>query len=302
MIHQLLNLTRPFFVLDTETTGTDVENDRIIELGFQEWNAEGMVREWRTYINPVVPIPAHTTTVHNIDDHFIKHACRHCQALPNGPTHEGECQPLPTFKQLASSFAKGFTGCDFGGQNVRFDLRLLKKEFTRASVPWEYEGARIIDSYALEAVLYKRDLSTLHAKYVKTRCPECEGRGLANDSNSKQCEKCRGEGQIGLPHDGAHGALSDVRAAATVIGLQLQGHEELPRDLDALHALQWPGWLVADGSFRMQDGRPIINFGKHKGKTMDKVPRDYYDFILTNSFPADVKRLVAKAKMGEFPK
>ena len=45
MIHQLLNLTRPLFVLDTETTGLDTAKDRIVELGFQQWIAEGMTKE-----------------------------------------------------------------------------------------------------------------------------------------------------------------------------------------------------------------------------------------------------------------
>lgn len=271
MIHQLLNLTRPLFILDTETTGTDVESDRILEIGFQEWNADGMRREWRTFVNPRVPIPPATVEVHKIDAHFIHNACRHCQKLHEG-NEDHERAPLPTFDQLAASLAKGFTDCDFGGQNVRYDLRLMAKEMERYGVRWSYAEARIVDSYAIEAALYKRDLSTLHEKYV------------------------------GHPHDGAHGALSDVRASATVIMKQLQGHEGLPRDLDALHALLWPGWLTADGSFKMSGGVPIICFGKHKGKAMQNVPRDYWDWILKSGFPADVRRLASQAKLGEFPK
>lgn len=270
MIHRLLNLTRPFFVLDTETTGTNADEDRIVELGFQEWNADGMIREWRSFIDPQVPIPASSAEVHKIDDAFIRAACRHCQRVHEG-NEDHERAPLPTFPQLASSFARGFVDCDFGGQNVRFDLRILAKHFERCAVAWSYAGARVIDSYAIECALYPRDLSTLHERYA------------------------------GRKHDGAHGALSDVRAAATVISLQLQGHEGLPRDLDALHALLWPGWLTADGSFRMVNGVPTICFGKHKGKAMSKVPRDYYDWLLRSSFPADVKALAQKAKLGELP-
>ena len=36
MLHELLQLNRPLFVVDTETTGTDVNTDRIVEIGFQE--------------------------------------------------------------------------------------------------------------------------------------------------------------------------------------------------------------------------------------------------------------------------
>ena len=51
MIHQLLNLTRPLFVLDTETTGTDTVRDRIVEIGFQRWEAAGMTKESAATLN-----------------------------------------------------------------------------------------------------------------------------------------------------------------------------------------------------------------------------------------------------------
>jgi DNA polymerase III subunit epsilon len=270
MLHQLLNLTRPLIILDAETTGTDPEADRMIEIGFQQWTAEGMIKEWRSFIDPLISIPAETTAVHGIADEFIKKACRHCQRTHDG-NEDHPHQFLPSFKQLAASFARGFTNCDFGGQNVRFDLRLLSKEFARSGMEWSYDGARIVDSYALESVLYPRDLSTLHEKYA------------------------------GRKHDGAHGALSDVRASTTVLVKQLEGHAQIPRDLDALHALLWPGWLTMDGSFKVVNGVATIAFGKHKGKAMKSVPLDYYDFILKNNFPGDVKRLAQRAKLGEFP-
>lgn len=270
MIHQLLNLTRPLFVPDAETTGVDPESSRIIEFGFQQWTAEGMVREWRSYINPGISIPAHTTKVHGIDDGFIKQACRHCQGV-HDETAGHEWAPLPTFAQLAASFVKGFSDCDFAGKNVRFDLRILAAEMRRAGIEWSYAGARIIDIDRLEALVHPRDLSSLHAKY------------------------------IGLPHDGAHGALSDVRASTSVIVRQLQEHESLPKDLDALHTLQWPGWLTSDGKFRIIDGVAMICFGKHKYTPIREVPIDYWDWLLREKFPPEIKQIVLEAKLGKVP-
>jgi DNA polymerase-3 subunit epsilon len=279
MIHQLLNLTRPLFVLDVETTGLDVQTARIVEIGFQEWTAEGMIREWRSLVNPGVPIPEAATAVHRITDAMMK-SCQVCggtriehpvESFPSGQV--GTCLEfhiVPTFKQLASSLASGFRDCDFAGKNVRIDLRLLTAEIRRAGQIWSYAGARIVDVDRLEQLAVPRDLGALHEKYV------------------------------GRKHDGAHGALADARAAATVIAKQLEAHAALPRDLDALHAAQWPGWLTSAGEFRMIDGVAMIMFGKHRGRMTD-VPRDYWDWILGEAFPDDVKALATRALMGEFP-
>jgi DNA polymerase-3 subunit epsilon len=142
---------------------------------------------------------------------------------------------------------------------------------TRAGVAWSYVGARIVDSSRLEALAVPRSLSHLHEKYV------------------------------GLKHDGAHGALSDVRAAVTVIMKQLETHDALPRDLDKLHEAQWPGYLCDGGEFRMENGVALCQFGKHRGKPIQTIPNDYWDWILKSEFPADVKALAANAKLGRFP-
>lgn len=272
MIHTLLNLTRPLFVTDTETTGLNTDTARILELGFQQWTAEGLVKEWRTYINPLVPIPAVVTEVHGITDEFIRAACRHCQQVHDGGTlYDHEWAPLPTFKQLAPSLAKGFTDCDYAGKNVRYDLRITAAEMKRAGQAWSYAGARIVDADRLEQLAVPRHLSDLHKKYT------------------------------GSEHDGAHGALSDVRASMTVIAKQLETYETLPRDLDKIHELSWPGWLTADGGFRMVNGVPTIMFGKHRDTAMRDVPRGYWDWMLSADFAADARKLAAEAKMGKFP-
>lgn len=280
MIHQLLHLTRPMFWIDTETTGVDTQRDRIVEVGFEQWTAEGMVKEWRSLVNPGMPIPADATKVHGITDAMVKD-CRACDKPKNDIVHgdqghdilgEHGFAPVPYFKQLASSLAIGFKDCDYAGKNVRFDLRILSAEFARAGVEWSYLGARIVDAERLEQLAVPRSLSHLHEKYT------------------------------GHKHDGAHGALSDVRASVTVVVHQLQVHPTLPRDLDQLHALQWPGWIDGEGKFRFVDGVPCFGqWGKHANKPMHKVPVDYYDFIIGADFSADVKALARNAKLGKFP-
>ncbi len=274
MLHQLLNIKRPLFILDTETTGLTQE-DRIIELGFQRWESEGLTKEWRSLINPEMHIANSVTGKHGITDEHIA-LCQACGNTPSTVLVPGFCkceQPkiAPTFKQLARYLVKGFHDCDYGGQNVRFDLRMLDAEMRRANVSWSYAGARIIDSNRLEAIADPRDLGSMHEKAT------------------------------GKKHDGAHGALSDVRASTTVLAWQFTRDDKLPRDLDQLHELSWPGWLCSDGSIRMVNGVPTVMFGKHRDVPMEKVPVSYWDWIIKEKFAEDVKQLAADAKLGKFP-
>ncbi len=46
-----------FFVLDTETTGTAPQTDRIVELGAAEFSGRTCLRRYRQVLDPGVPIP-----------------------------------------------------------------------------------------------------------------------------------------------------------------------------------------------------------------------------------------------------
>jgi DNA polymerase-3 subunit epsilon len=277
----VLRLTRPLIVYDVESTGKNPDTDRIIEIGFQAWYHDGRpVKEYRTLINPLVPIPEASQRVHKIDDESIRN-CSQC-GLP-GHTHPSTItpssdqhlfKPWPTFKQLAPHLLKGFVDCDFAGKNVRYDLRITAAEFARAGFQWSYVGARIIDADRLEQLGEPRTLSHLYEKHT------------------------------GKKIEDAHQALADVRATTELIIAQMNTYRMLPRDLNLLHNAQWPeAWLDGRGSFKMIDGVATCTFGKHRGKSMREVPLDYYDWILKPSteMPADIKQLAADAKLGKFP-
>ena len=270
ILHQLLNLTRPLIVLDTETTGIHSQA-RIVELGFQKWVPEdGMVREWKSLINPGIPIPEAAAAVHHITDDMVT-GCQTCGQMRLG------CQcnifhAAPQFSQIAVSLAEGFSDCDFAGKNIRFDLRVLTYEFLLAKQPWNYSFAYIVDIDRLEQIAEPRNLGALHKKYT------------------------------GEEHEGAHGALSDVRASTTVIVAQLNTYPTLPRNVKEIHDLSWPGWLTTDGSFKLVNGVPTVMFGKHRNTAMQDVPPSYWDWIIKSDFPEDVKALAGKAKLKEFPR
>lgn len=287
MIHQLLKLERPLVVADVETTGLDPRTDRIVEVGFQVWDADGLKSEWRSLVNPGVPIPADVMKVHGITDETVQHGCRcgaHRKAHPpSGVDHDYGCsqfKPWPTFVQIAPRLAKGFTNVDFAGKNIRFDLRFFAAEFARAGVAWSYIGARIVDADRLEQLGEPRHLSNLYEKHTGRKAVD------------------------------AHQALVDVRMTTEVIAAQLKKYQMLPRDLDLLHAAQWPGWIDGEGKFRFVDNVACFgSWGKHANKPMahpvvnavDHRGETYWDFILKSDFSAEVKELAANAKLGKFP-
>ncbi len=178
----------------------------------------------------------------------------------------------PTFSEIAPGVARVFVNCDFAGMNVRFDLRVIAAEMARAGVSWSYVGAKIVDAGRLEQLGEPRTLSHLYEKHL--------GRRL----------------------EGAHGAAADVAATAEVIEAQLRRYPRLPRSLDLLHREQWPGEIDPDGRFKFVDGVACVMFGKWNGRPMRDVPNDYWDWLLSSDFPADVKALASQAKLGKFPR
>lgn len=138
-----LNLKKPVIFFDLETTGTNITNDRIVEISLIKVMPNGEEIERTRRINPEMPIPAEATAVHHITDADVA----------------GE----PTFRQIAKSLADIFTGCDIAGFNSnRFDIPLLDQEFRRAGVAFDFTRARFID---VQTIFHKKEQRTLVAAY-----------------------------------------------------------------------------------------------------------------------------------------
>lgn len=138
-----LNLTKPIVFFDLETTGTNVQHDRIVEISYIKVMPSGQEIEKAIRINPEMPIPAEATAVHHITDDDVK-----------------DCR---TFKQVAHDLAQVFTGCDIGGFNSnRFDIPMLVEEFMRAGIDFDCTKCRLID---VQTIFHKMEQRTLVAAY-----------------------------------------------------------------------------------------------------------------------------------------
>ena len=138
-----LNLKRPLIFFDLETTGTNVTQDRIVELSYIKVFPDGHEEKKSRRINPGIPIPAAATAVHHISDSDVKDE--------------------PTFKQIAKSLHAIFEGCDIAGYNSnKFDVPLLMEEFARCGINFDISGRHFID---VQNIFHKMEQRTLVAAY-----------------------------------------------------------------------------------------------------------------------------------------
>lgn len=125
-----LQLKRPLISIDLETTGVNVNDDRIVQIAFVRMEPDGTRATKARIINPARPIPKEATEVHGISN--------------------ADVDGHPVFAQIAASLAKALSGADVTGYNVRsFDVPLLSAEFKRAGIDWPAEGTLVIDAYEI---------------------------------------------------------------------------------------------------------------------------------------------------------
>ena len=92
-----LNLKNPLVFFDLETTGTNINTDRIVEICYLKVYPNGNEESKTMRINPEMHIPEASTAIHGI--------------------HDEDVADCPTFKQIAKELAKSIEGADIAGFN-----------------------------------------------------------------------------------------------------------------------------------------------------------------------------------------
>lgn len=138
-----LNLKNPLVFFDLETTGTNINSDRIVEICYLKVHPNGNEESKTLRINPEMHIPEEASAIHGIYDEDIK-----------------DC---PTFKDVAKKIAADIEGCDLAGFNSnRFDVPVLAEEFLRAGVDIDLMKRKFID---VQVIYHKMEQRTLSAAY-----------------------------------------------------------------------------------------------------------------------------------------
>lgn len=138
-----LNLKNPLVFFDLETTGTNINSDRIIEICYLKIYPNGNEESKTLRINPEMHIPEASTAIHGI--------------------HDEDVANCPRFKEVAANIAKDIEGCDLGGFNSnRFDIPVLAEEFLRASIDIDLSRRKFVD---VQVIYHKLEQRTLSAAY-----------------------------------------------------------------------------------------------------------------------------------------
>lgn len=254
-----LNLKRPLAFFDLETTGVNVGSDRIVEIAILKVMPDGSEQHLTKRINPEIPIPLASSLIHGIYDQDV--------------------QKEPVFLQVSKQIASFIGDADLAGYNSnKFDIPILLEEFLRVGIDFDMTNRKFVD---VQNIYHQMEQRTLKAAY-KFYC----NKDIIN----------------------AHSAQADTRTTYEVLLAQLdkykdvefedkQGLKSTPvvNDVDALHAFTNLHKLV-DFAGRMifnENQEEIINFGKHKGKTVESVfetEPSYYSWMMQGDFPLYTKR------------
>ncbi|MEU1213116.1 3'-5' exonuclease [Streptomyces sp. NPDC005790] len=195
----------PLLAFDLETTGTDVETDRIVTAAVVRLEADGSVSRERTWLlNPGVPIPEQASAIHGIS---TERAREH--GMPAAAAVE----------EITRTVAEGLrSGTPLVVMNARYDLSLLDRECRRYGVESVSERlgdapSPVIDPLVIDKHVdkYRKGKRALHALCA----------------------------HYGVSLEDAHDARADAVAAARVVRSMGERHELVGvMPLEDLHGLQ----------------------------------------------------------------
>lgn len=265
-----LNLKIPLCVFDLETTGTNITQDRIIEIAVIKVMPSGELVRKTNIVNPTIPIPAESTAIHGISNDDVK--------------------DKPTFKELAKDYARFFEGADIAGFNVlKFDVPVLVEEFLRADVEFDYSKKKIIDAQKIFHLMEKRTLSAALQFYCN--------RELANSHSAESDTEATLDVLL------AQVERYENREVTDGLGRRIG---TIQNDMEALHKLTSSEMIdLAGRMVRNEKGEIIFNFGKHRNKGVLQVFKEepaYYDWIMNGDFPLDTKRKITEIKLKSIQK
>ncbi|MFF5645021.1 3'-5' exonuclease [[Kitasatospora] papulosa] len=198
-------ISGPLLAFDLETTGTDVETDRIVTAAVVRLEADGSVSAELTWLlDPGVAIPEQASAIHGIS---TERAREH--GLPAAAAIE----------EITRAVADGLrSGTPLVVMNARYDLSLLDRECRRygvdsVSVRLGDAPSPVIDPLVIDKHVdkYRKGKRALHALCA----------------------------HYGVRLDDAHDARADAVAAARVVRRMAEKHRPVgAMPLDELHGLQ----------------------------------------------------------------
>ena len=266
-----LNLTRPFIILDLETTGINIGNDRIVEICLVKVMPDGSTETKTERVNPTIPIPAESHAIHGISDDDVK--------------------DKPTFAEIAPSLSAFIANADLAGYNaIKFDIPLLVEEFLRAEIDFEIKGRKLVDVQNIFHKMEPRNLAAAYKFYCKKDLVNAHS-AEADTMATYEILKAQLDMYENIPYKDKDGKIS----------------HPVKNDISALSEFSYHtknadlgGQIVFN-----EKGEEVFNFGKYKGKSVEKIfsaEPQYYDWMMKSQFPRYTKRVITSIYLRGFNK
>jgi DNA polymerase-3 subunit epsilon len=258
----MLNLTRPLLFIDLETTGVDINQDRIVQIAILKVLVDGTEERKKYILNPTIPIPQAASSIHGICDEDVKEA--------------------PTFAQIAPSLAKYIEDGDFAGYNSnKFDIPLLIVEFERAGIELNVHGKKFVD---VMTIFHKMEPRTLKAAYKLYCGKELVGAHDAENDIVATYEVFKAQllRYENVPYEDKDGNIS----------------YPITNDVDTL--ADFTPFNLIDPTNKIitsEQGQLIFNFGQYKGQPVADVLLEkpgYYHWMMEANFSIFTKRIIKR--------
>ena len=171
----------------------------------------------------------------------------------------------PIFRVAANEIKQFMDGADLGGYNSnKFDWPLLMEEFLRCGLEFDISDRKLLDVQKIYHVMEPRNLSAAYKFY---------------------CDQTL---------ENAHSAEADVNATWEVFEAQIQKYDQLGDTIESvLQQIGEDEIIDFARRFVMENGKPVFNFGKHKGKVVEDVLKNepsYYDWMMKSDFAMHTKQ------------
>lgn len=120
-----------FVAFDTETTGIDIEKDRVVEIGAIKFDRSGIISRMNVLINPGMPIPPDASKVNNITDEML--------------------QDKPPMEAVIHDFLRFIKNSILVIHNAKFDIGMMDSELKRL-------GASGITNKVVDTLVFAREV------------------------------------------------------------------------------------------------------------------------------------------------
>ena len=250
-IIKFLHIKKPLVIFSLETTGPSISADKIMEIAFIKIIPNGRVMKGNYIINPEIEISKESMAIHNIK--------------------KADLKDKPTFKKMSREIWDIFNNCYYSGFNImNFYLPILRREFIRVGLNFEYTNKNIIDSKIIFNYMEPRTLSGTYRYY---------------------CAK---------EHLNIYNAEADTEVATQILFNQLEKYKEIRswRFIKEINKPSKEKFIDHKRKFYWRKGEAYFTFSKYKDTPLSEVVKTnpaFLKWILKANFSDEAKSIVKKA-------